>query len=112
MPSLAMALRTLARAFSVTRMPLAGACATGDFCSVAVVIRFFRPCGALSHPAGLPRLAPLRQAQGKLWAAFLRRFSAWHATRVARRSRPSSGFLFRFRGYRGRRFLLLLPVTD
>src|ERR1039458_4387803 len=42
-----------------------------------VVRLLFRPAGAplilaLAHP----RLTPLRQAQGKLWAAFLRRFAA------------------------------------
>src|ERR1700687_5019603 len=39
-----MALRPLARAFSVTRMPLAGAGLVAS--SVAVVMRFFRPFGA------------------------------------------------------------------
>src|ERR1700685_1841658 len=41
MPSLTIAVRTLARAFSVTRMPLAGACA-GCVVSVAVVIKILR----------------------------------------------------------------------
>ncbi len=35
-----------------------------------------RPSGACSCPAFHPRLTPLRQAQGKLWALFLRRFAA------------------------------------
>jgi hypothetical protein len=40
---------------------------------------FFRPSGACSHLSSVhPRLAPLRQAQGKLWAAFFRRFAAFN----------------------------------
>ena len=35
-----------------------------------------RPFGACSFPFTYPQLAPLRQAQGKLWAAFFRRFAA------------------------------------
>jgi hypothetical protein len=37
---------------------------------------FFRPSGARSLSASYPGLAPLRQAQGRLWAAFFRRFAA------------------------------------
>jgi len=37
---------------------------------------FFAPPGLVSFPLLSPRLAPLRQAQGRLWAAFLRRFAA------------------------------------
>lgn len=37
---------------------------------------FFRPSGARLYFTLYPRLAPLRQAQGKLWAAFFRRFAA------------------------------------
>jgi len=36
----------------------------------------FRAAGAYLVFLPFPRLAPLRQAQGKLWAAFLRRFAA------------------------------------
>src|SRR5579864_7252945 len=38
--------------------------------------RFFRPAGLRVFSRSYPRLAPLRQAQGKLWAAFCRRFAA------------------------------------
>jgi len=40
---------------------------------------FFRPFGALALGSLYPRLTPLRQAQGKLWAVFFlffRRFAA------------------------------------
>jgi hypothetical protein len=42
----------------------------------------FRPFGAGFLFCCTPRLAPLRQAQGKLWAAFYRRFAAgvWWAS--------------------------------
>ena len=36
----------------------------------------FRPAGAFPSMTTHPRLAPLRQAQGGLWAAFLRRCAA------------------------------------
>ena len=38
---------------------------------------FFRPAGGLFSAHFYPRPTPLRQAQGKLWAAFLRRFAAF-----------------------------------
>jgi hypothetical protein len=36
----------------------------------------FAPLGLAHVPVTYPRLAPLRQAQGRLWAACLRRFAA------------------------------------
>ena len=38
----------------------------------------FRPFGACSYIPSYPWLTPLRQAQGRLWAAFFRRFAAAH----------------------------------
>ena len=35
------------------------------------------PTGLVTIPAWDPQLAPLRQAQGRLWAAFFRRFAAF-----------------------------------
>ena len=45
----------------------------------ACVKTLFRPFGACSQFfAADPRLTPLRQAQGKLWAVFFRRYAASH----------------------------------
>jgi len=43
--------------------------------AILCVRTFFRPFGLIPFPL-LPRLTPLRQTQGKLWAAFCRRFAA------------------------------------
>lgn len=39
---------------------------------------FFRPAGAGSLFVSHPRLTPLRQAQGRLWTVFFRRFAAFN----------------------------------
>jgi hypothetical protein len=46
------------------------------------VMLFCRPSGAGAFPTYHSRLAPLRQTQGKLWAASFRRFAAWIASRL------------------------------
>src|ERR1700680_3099376 len=60
MPSLAIALRTLAKAFSVTRTPLAGACAGCVFCSVAVVIDLLHSPSAAKAVTSAPQMARLK----------------------------------------------------
>ena len=53
-----------------------GCVAWGSRSELVFLLFFFRPYGALSIFAPHPRLVPLRQAQGKLWAAFFRCFAA------------------------------------
>jgi hypothetical protein len=45
----------------------------------------FAPFGAFLFSTALPRLAPLRQAQGRQWAVFFRRFAATSEKRISSR---------------------------
>src|ERR1039457_5957151 len=104
MPSLAIALRTLAKAFSVTRIPLAGACAGCVFCSVAVVIRSFAPVGASSCSASAHGLRRGLHSYAASRLGVLRP--------IASNQQPDCGRLLRFGSDGAGAFLLLLPVTD
>src|SRR5579859_6714314 len=106
MPSLAMALRIFAIAFSVTVMPLAVACGV----SIAVVILsplqgwfpYAQPPHGLRR--GLPSFAASRLFSG---------LPGLKLTRHPSRARaPAPHELFRFGSYWLRRFLLLFPVAD
>ena len=56
------------------------------------------PPGLINLAASLPRLAPLRQAQGRLWAAFFRRFAA-AASQILFHSRNANPTLVVSRGF-------------